>query len=73
MSEKTESKKYREEDEFFEEEKGNEQPESGPEPESEWLKKRQEWLRSLNSSDRDFIAKYGFELWEKKTGRKRDV
>ena len=38
-----------------------------------WLTKRREWLRSLSQEDRDFISIYGFDLWEAKTGRKKDV
>jgi len=70
-----EPKKYKEEDEFFEGEY-DERPEpqnERDEREEERLKKRREWLRSLTQEDRDFISKYGFELWEKTTGRKRDV
>lgn len=40
--------------------------------EEQRLVKRRAWLRNLKPEDRDFIARYGFELWEKKTGRKRD-
>lgn len=31
-----------------------------------WLQKRQEALRNLSQEDRDFIAKYGIEMWKKK-------
>jgi hypothetical protein len=78
-------KRYREEDEFFEEEKGvifepehiNEQPTAQELKEQERLRKRREWLRSLDQTDRDFIAKYGEEMWRnwknagwrKKTGK----
>jgi hypothetical protein len=64
--------RHKEESEFFEGEyyePASQQPESEP----EWLKKRREWLRSLTQEDRDYIAQYGIELWEQKTGRKRYV
>jgi len=63
--------KKKEEDEFFEEKRQelqNERDERG----EERLRKRREWLRSLTQADRDAISKYGFEYWEKMTGRKRD-
>jgi hypothetical protein len=65
-------RRYKEEDEFFEEER-NERPIQQSEQEPLWLTKRREWLRSLDLKDRNFIATYGLELWEKTTGRKRDV
>ena len=66
-------KKYSEEDEFFEGEHLDEQPPIQSESEPLWLKKRREWLRSLSQWDRDYIAVFGVELWEKRTGRVRDV
>jgi hypothetical protein len=65
-------KRFREEDEFFEGEH-NERPTQQSEQEPLWLTKRREWLRNLNQKDRDFISRFGFDLWEKTTGRKRDV
>jgi len=32
------------------------------------LEKRREWLKSLKQEDRDFIARYGEDLWRKKNG-----
>jgi hypothetical protein len=40
--------------------------------EEQRLIRRRAWLRSLEQEDRDFISKYGFEMWQKKTGRKVD-
>lgn len=40
--------------------------------EEQRLVKRRAWLRSLKQEDRDFISKYGFKMWENKTGRKVD-
>jgi hypothetical protein len=37
--------------------------------ETERLAKRRTWLQSLSKEDRDFISRYGEELW-KKTQRK---
>lgn len=59
-------RQYKESDEFFEGEQcegqgiQNERDEYG----EERLRKRREWLRSLTQEDRNFIAKYGEELWE---------
>jgi len=68
MSEQPEqpSKQYNEEDEFFEEEQ-DERPEpqnERDERQEERLKKRRDWLRSLTQEDRNFIAKYGEEMWK---------
>ena len=65
-------RQFKEEDEFFDEEH-NERQSQQQEQEPLWLQKRRDWLRSLSQEDRDFIATYGFDLWETKTGRKRDV
>jgi len=67
MSEQPEQqpKQYKEEDEFFEDER-DEQPEPQNERDEraeERLKKRRDWLRSLTQEDRDFIARYGEDLW----------
>jgi hypothetical protein len=40
--------------------------------EEQRLVKRRAWLRSLKQEDRNVISKYGFDYWEKMTGRKRD-
>lgn len=60
-----EPKKYKEEDEFFEgEHYDEEEPQEKPdERHEEWLKEKRRWLRSLTQADRDFIAKYGEEMW----------
>jgi hypothetical protein len=65
-------KQFKEEDEFFEGEH-NERQTQQPEQEPFWLTKRRDWLRSLDQKDRDIISIYGFDYWEKLTGRKRDV
>ena len=64
-------KKRKEEDEFFEEEKDERTTEQHEHQEPEWLRRRKEWLRGLSQEDRDYIAIYGIDLWEIKTGRKR--
>ena len=65
-------KQFKEEDEFFEGER-NERQTQQSEQEPLWLTKRREWLRSLSQEDRDFISIYGYDLWEAKTGRYKDV
>ena len=65
-------KRFKEEDEFFEGEH-NERTIQQPEQESLWIIKRREWLRNLDQEDRDFISRYGLDLWEQITGWKRDV
>jgi hypothetical protein len=65
-------KRFKEEDEFFEGER-DERTTQQSEQEPLWLEKRRNWLRTLDQKDRDFIATFGFDLWEKTTGRKRDV
>jgi hypothetical protein len=64
-------KKYtKEEDEFFEGERGTREPQNErDELGEERLRKRREWLRSLTQSDRDFIAKYGEETWKRWNNR----
>jgi hypothetical protein len=66
--EQPEKKHIVDEEEQYE---SNNQPQQEPEP--DWLKTRRKWLRTLSEEDRTYIATYGFELWEQKTGRKRDV
>ena len=56
-------KKHKEKNEFFEGEFLEEAKTQPEQTESEWLKNRRQWLRSLNQKDRDFIAQFGEELW----------
>jgi hypothetical protein len=57
--------KHKESDEFFEGENyEQEQRELRDEENEARLREKRRWLRSLTQEDRDFIAKYGEELWK---------